>query len=77
MAYSCMVSSWAHNLQELLTPVVQTLITVTRLLGVCIAGVLHPFFEQLRVFLQYQVLSEHCVGLEQNNNNDQITEGLE
>lgn len=51
-------------LQELLAPVVQTLVAVGRLLGVRLACVLHPFAEQLGVFLQDQVLTEHRVGLQ-------------
>lgn len=56
------------NLQELFAPVVQALIAVGRLFGVGLAGVLHPFAKQLRVFLQDQVLAENGVCLWEKEN---------
>lgn len=50
------------DLQELLAPITQALITVGGLFGVCVACVLHPVLEQLRVFLQDQILAENGVG---------------
>lgn len=59
----CFVFFVCVDLQELLAPVVQALVTVGRLFAVRLAGVLHPFAEQFRVLLEYQVLAEHGVRL--------------
>lgn len=52
------------HLQELLAPVVQTLVAIGGLFRIGVAGVLHPIFEKVGVFFQDQVLAQHGVCLE-------------
>jgi hypothetical protein len=40
-------------LQKFLTPIVQTLIAVSGLLGISVANVFHPFFEEFRILFQH------------------------
>lgn len=65
------VKIYANYLQELFTPVIETLITVGSLLTVGIDRVLEPFLEQVSVLLQNQELTENCVGLQSGKMSDE------
>ena len=60
-----MNASWlaVSCLKELITPVTETLIAVSRLLGVGSSQVFDPLDKQVFVFLQKKKLPEHDVGL--------------
>ena len=51
------------DLEELITPVTETLIAVSRLLGVGPSQVFDPLDKQVFIFLQEKELPEHDVGL--------------
>ena len=53
----------ASDLEEFITPVTETLITVSGLLGVGPRQVFDPLHEQVFIFLQKKKLPEHHVGL--------------
>lgn len=52
-----------HLLQELLAPIVETVVAIGCLFGAGVAHLLHPVLEQLLVLFQHQILSQNGVGL--------------